>query len=198
MSLKKTIKTKSDLESFVKSVQLDKLTPSALKIFNEITALLELIKDNHGRSTEAREAAKQAETLRRKLVEANIPAAKKAPKKKEGSTGPAKKRAPKKPKYDNTSAVNRQGTCLCGCGAEVDRLFLQGHDARLKGKVKVVARGDLNLSTIPKYAIPYIERWSAVSNEDKKAIGASTTKKPWEETENGRPKSWEAYLEAIA
>lgn len=32
-------------------------------------------------------------------------------------------------------AANPSGKCLCGCGAEVPRRFLQGHDAQLHSKV---------------------------------------------------------------
>lgn len=32
-------------------------------------------------------------------------------------------------------AANPSGKCLCGCGKEVSRRFLQGHDAQLHGAV---------------------------------------------------------------
>lgn len=32
-------------------------------------------------------------------------------------------------------AANPSGKCLCGCGKEVSRRFLQGHDAQLHGTV---------------------------------------------------------------
>lgn len=35
-----------------------------------------------------------------------------------------------------TTSPQAPKTCLCGCGAEVARRFLPGHDARLKGALK--------------------------------------------------------------
>jgi len=44
------------------------------------------------------------------------------------------------------------GYCLCGCGAAANRgrLFVQGHDARLKGQLLRLGRGEVKLDSLPK------------------------------------------------
>jgi hypothetical protein len=194
----KEIRTKADLASFITNHKDLHFPPTAEIIFNEIVAYFNSIRDKHGRANETRDAVKNTNVLRKKLITALTKPENMAPRKKTDTPKETRKvQKAKKSKYDNTPAVNRRNTCLCGCGAEVTRLFLQGHDARLKGKVKAVTRGDLNKGTIGAYALEYIARWSALTNEEKRAVGASTSKTSWGERFGSPPKSWDVFLEAI-
>ena len=117
-----------------------------------------------------------------------------------------KERAAKQ--YGDESAVSGQNMCLCGCGLETEaielkdgsvrhKLFLQGHDAKLKGKVKLVSSGLLPKRVLSPYAIEWVERWYIITDEERNAAGIRSLPKAWEEmTEHGkRPKSWEEFNE---
>ena len=83
--MKKVIKSKADLLHFLKSVNANALpNVKAQAKYAEIAEVAESVKDKHGRSTEAREAAKIADKLRRQLLALATDPAKLAPKKKAG------------------------------------------------------------------------------------------------------------------
>lgn len=69
------------------------------------------------------------------------PAAPKAKRAAKKSTKKAVKRTAKKTNgvkrltKAEIKAANPSGKCLCGCGKEVSRRFLQGHDAQLHGAI---------------------------------------------------------------
>lgn len=61
----------------------------------------------------------------------------------------------KVPRTDTKAAKAREltgGYCLCGCGAGLmpKRLFAQGHDARVKGWLLSVERGQLAITDLPE------------------------------------------------
>lgn len=47
--------------------------------------------------------------------------------------------------------------CLCGCGGETLSLFSPGHDARVKGIILKVERGDLDRDAIPESVQPFVK-----------------------------------------
>jgi hypothetical protein len=108
--------------------------------------------------------------------------------------------------YGDEAAVSGKHLCLCGCGAETEaielkngdtrhKLFIQGHDAKLKGKVKFVAKGYLPKRVLSPYAQQWISRWYVITDEERAACDIKTLPKKWEEmTENNkRPSSWEEF-----
>lgn len=63
--------------------------------------------------------------------------------------------------------------CLCGCGKETLSLFAPGHDARVKGIILKVERGDLDRDAIPDMCQPFVSfkgKW--------KTDGFTLTKSP--------------------
>ena len=108
--------------------------------------------------------------------------------------------------YGDDAAVSGKCLCLCGCGSETEaielkngdirhKLFIQGHDAKLKGKVKFVAKGYLPKRVLSPYAIQWVGRWYVITDEERAACDIKSMPKTWEEmTDNGkRPGSWEEF-----
>jgi hypothetical protein len=58
----------------------------------------------------------------------------------------AKKKTKKTPAKKST----RTPLCWCGCGAEVNNYFRQGHDARFKGRAGSVARKEVTMTEATK------------------------------------------------
>jgi hypothetical protein len=73
---------------------------------------------------------KKTTTKKKKTEKVEVPKTKKAPAKKKKATPPA---GPELKKLIKKVGV---GKCLCGCGAEVTRMFKPGHDMRLKSALK--------------------------------------------------------------
>ena len=76
------------------------------------------------------------------------------------------KAKPAKAKKAKAKANDKGRPCLCGCGAKVygKRLFLQGHDAKLKSQllnqVKGRAKMPANHPCTPDMQAMYIDRWN--------------------------------------
>lgn len=98
------------------------------------------------------------------------PAAKKARK-------PAAKKATKKPtrravKTDGVKrltkaeikAANPTGKCLCGCGKQVPRRFLQGHDAQLHSRVLEAFKAEKTVR-VSKTTAEYLKTASWMTKE---------------------------------
>lgn len=60
--------------------------------------------------------------------------------------------------------------CLCGCGEQVSRRFRQGHDARLKGVLLRVARGEEEPGAIPEIARPRLEELGSLLGQYDESI----------------------------
>lgn len=60
--------------------------------------------------------------------------------------------------------------CLCGCGQEVSRRFAQGHEARLKGMLLRVARGEEEPDMIPDEALPHLEELESLLGQHAESI----------------------------
>lgn len=81
-------------------------------------------------------------------VSAKVPAARKTPAKK----------TPKTPAAKKPSTLGELPLCTCGCESTVaraDRLWLQGHDARGKGRILKVERGKLKMSDLAPILATY-------------------------------------------
>jgi hypothetical protein len=157
------IATKSQLVAFVE----DKNNRGHHN-FAAISALLDSVKDLHGRSGAAREAVKDAG----KLQTATGPKPTKKDKKTaKTSDGTPKKRAPK------ADMPDPERKCLCGCGmspAGRRTRFVQGHDARLKGMVqRTVAKGEKNVFSAETVA--FVTTWANI-NADIRASFALAVK----------------------
>lgn len=101
-----------------------------------------------------------------------VPKSKKSAAKK--SSKPA--REPKEPR------VKKEGVlCHCGCGemTKPGRLFLQGHDARFKGRAVKIADGRLEWSDVEKeiedYAVPFYKE--AIKEAKANGVAPKTVKK---------------------
>ncbi len=55
--------------------------------------------------------------------------------------------------------VKRKHDCLCGCGFQTWNIYAPGHDARVKGILLKIERGDLRTSDCPEAVIPFV-KWS--------------------------------------
>jgi hypothetical protein len=66
-----------------------------------------------------------------------------------GKDKAAGKKEPPKPR--------RTHDCLCGCGQETLSLFAPGHDARVKGILLKVERGELTRDAIPETVAPFVK-----------------------------------------
>jgi hypothetical protein len=53
--------------------------------------------------------------------------------------------------------LKRTHDCLCGCGQETLSLFAPGHDARVKGILLKVERGELTRDSIPESVAPFVK-----------------------------------------
>ena len=119
------------------------------KLYMEVEAL-------HGRSAQARKAVVEAERLRKLVRPYANEAAKKTTKKVKKDTGP---KAP----------------CLCGCGdipAGRKSVFLQWHDARLKGMAQRVAQGDKDVKLTPE-AKAFVINWDKLDADTRNLIIAN-------------------------
>jgi len=127
---------------------------------------------------------------------------------------PRKKTAKKTAKRNNvstkaprpnkpTSRTNASPQCLCGCrqetnyrelasGTKQHRLFLPGHDAKLKS---AVMRGDNNLSTL---SLRFIAGWHVLTKAQKGVVGADAGPSWRTLTSHGKaPKSWEEWYDLL-
>lgn len=229
--MKKTIKTKADLSRFVDKYSSMDMEGEPAKVFKKIAAIAAKVEGVHGRSQEARDAAAEADQLRKDFIVATTPKAKLAPKK--ASSAPKAKKAKKETLTEEEKAARAEerakarsvrakekatamhgdeagiqgaGLCLCGCGGEAPivprkdgdqhKLFIQGHDAKLKSKAKLVAEGLLPKRVLTAHAKAWLERWHLVSNETKSELGIRSLPKTWlEMTDNGKPpKTYEEFL----
>lgn len=62
---------------------------------------------------------------------------------------------PAKPAKEKKLAATRD--CLCGCGLETSGKFRPGHDARVKGMLLKVERGDEAVTSLPESLRPYVK-----------------------------------------
>lgn len=208
--LTKSIETKADLKSAIESLQGVLIPGTAKELYASLLSLYSEVRNLHGRSDAAREAAKKAEVVRGKLLIALKNPSQLAPKKSKSKSSNPKKKSYNKKKLEimNQPAVSGKFLCLCGCGLETNhvelkngeirhKLFVQGHDARLKGKIKALAAGKIQKSSLSHYAKEFISRWSVIADEDKEACGIESLDS-WETlTESGNPlRSWEEFDEA--
>lgn len=60
--------------------------------------------------------------------------------------------------------------CLCGCGEQVSRRFRQGHDARLKGVLLRVARGEEEPDAIPEEALDQLEELDSLLGQHEESV----------------------------
>ena len=62
----------------------------------------------------------------------------------------------------NKAFVITQGRCLCGCGGSVNRgrFFNQGHDARAKGMVTRVQKGEASAESLPAILRATLPLWT--------------------------------------
>lgn len=106
---------------------------------------------------------------------------------KEAKSKPAgEKKAPKEKKLKKTH------NCLCGCGAETLSLYAPGHDARVKGILLKVERGDLEKSAIPETVIPFVKFVGKWKTEGFKLTAAPVKVPGRDEIENTSLKALEA------
>lgn len=93
----------------------------------------------------------------------------------------AKKPAVKKSEAKATTPTKKEGVlCGCGCGEMTapGRKFLQGHDARFKGRVAKVADGRLNWDDIKGDINEYaVKAYKDAIAEAKKHVVPKATKK---------------------
>lgn len=62
---------------------------------------------------------------------------------------------PAKPKKDKAADATRD--CLCGCGGETAGKFRPGHDARVKGLLYKVERGEMKFDQLPETVKPWVK-----------------------------------------
>lgn len=201
----KTIRTKADLIDSISKLKGVKIPEEGKSHYAEMVRLLASINDKHGRSEASRDAAKKAEKARGKLVLSMKKTEQLAPKKKSGEketkkTGETTKspRFRSRVVYDNTPAVGGKYMCLCGCGVETTtmkrktdnrhKLFIQGHDAKLRGKAGKVASGDLNKSVLSHYAKEFLARWDQIDAKILEGCGIDQLS-PF----NHKPQTWEDF-----
>lgn len=106
----------------------------------------------------AKKAADQAKAAERKAKEQarkEAQAAKKAAKKAEND---AAKAARKEARAAIAASKKQVKPCKCGCGEETTAHFVMGHDARFKGQLLRVERGQLKVSELPK-AVQTAYKW---------------------------------------
>ena len=231
----RSLKTKADLNRFVAAVEKAGLsfTSEQLHVWQALTEVHASVAELHGRSTEARQATKECDDLRRQVLrlgderkteakaptkagktaapKAEKPRAKKAPLTEEEKAVKEAAKAEKKlarlrekaeALYGSESAVEERNCCLCGCGQEAPhvelkngekryKLFVQGHDAKLKGKAKLVSAGLLPRRVLTSHAEFYLSRWEHVSDETLEGLGLE--RQTWDTDEGERPKSWELF-----
>lgn len=60
------------------------------------------------------------------------------------------------PAEPKAKPMRKTHDCLCGCGQETLSLFSPGHDARVKGIILKVERGDLDRNAIPDLCQPFV------------------------------------------
>lgn len=62
------------------------------------------------------------------------------------------------PKTKKEKKVRKTHDCICGCGQETGGLYAPGHDARVKGILLKIERGDLEKTAVPAGVAPFV-RW---------------------------------------
>ena len=65
-------------------------------------------------------------------------------------------RAEAKKEQTEASAAKRTKTCLCGCGGTTGGNFLPGHDARVKGMLLKVERGEAKAEDLPAVLLDHV------------------------------------------
>lgn len=204
--MKRPIKTPADLLAFVKEQDGGDFTSSQLEIFCELVKTVKKL-DKPNVATRAvkdkkiQEAVAAGEAFRLVLVG----------KAKTKTTPKGKKKAPlrvAKAKVATSNAdkgVAGKTLCLCGCGQETGykemadgtrrhKLFLPGHDAKLKSKVKAVGGSTLPARVLSRDSLHWCAGWHVLTRAEKTAIGV-THRKPWSaSTESGNaPRSLEEW-----
>lgn len=102
-------------------------------------------------------------------------------------------------RYGDEEAVSKQGFCLCGCGGVPNvvemrdgslrtKLFIAGHDAKLRGKATAVAAGHLSRKVLGKYSRDFLARSTHFSDELRAALDIEPA-----EFEDGTPRCWEDF-----
>ena len=96
------------------------------------------------------------------------------------------KTAPKQKKLKKTH------DCLCGCGGETFGLFAPGHDARVKGILLKIERGDMGKEAVPETVAPFV-KWIGKWKTEGFKLTAAPVKVPGrDEIENTSLKALEA------
>lgn len=67
-------------------------------------------------------------------------------------------------KTDTTTKTSNINRCACGCKNPTARTFAPGHDAKLKGAVLKIVRGEAALRTVPKSALEFAIGWPALGS----------------------------------
>lgn len=194
--LKIQLRTKAVWERFMKKVDP---AVTALPSWDEMHALWTQAEEHHGRSKAARDLTAQADKVRKQLLQESKSPTQLAPKK--NSASPAKKtRGPRKSRKRveyTDPAVGDAKLCMCGCGAKPNsketrkgtqtKLFVQGHDARLKSKVLAVAAEKAPKTVLSKHARAFVAEWGSVDDAVKEAAGI-------EPCQLHRYRTWEEFL----
>ena len=107
--------------------------------------------------------------------------------------GLTKKAAAEKKKAEpKAKKLKKTHDCLCGCGTETLSLYAPGHDARVKGILLKVERGDLEKSAVPETVAPFV-KWAGKWKTEGFKLTAAPVKVPGrDEIENTSLKALEA------
>jgi len=108
---------------------------------------------------------------------------------KKGGVEKGKAAAPKEKKEKKPKSTH---DCLCGCGNETASLYAPGHDARVKGILLKVERGDLEKSAIPETVVPFVKFVGKWKTEGFKLTAAPVKVPGRDEIENTSLKALEA------
>ena len=131
-------------------------------------------------------AGKKGEEMQAAAAKAKAAAAKAKGALDKASAKVAKAKEPKVKKLKKTH------DCLCGCGTETLSLYAPGHDARVKGILLKVERGDLGKDAVPETVAPFV-KWAGKWKTEGFKLTAAPDKIPGrDEVENTSLKALEA------
>jgi hypothetical protein len=108
------------------------------------------------------------------------------------AAGALDKKAAKVVKEKAPKKLRKTHDCLCGCGTETLSLYAPGHDARVKGIILKVERGDLEKSAIPETVAPFVKFSGKWKTEGFKLTAAPVKVPGRDDVENTSLKAMEA------
>ena len=97
-----------------------------------------------------------------------------------------------KAKEPKVKKLKKTHDCLCGCGTETLNIYAPGHDARVKGILLKVERGDMERSAVPETVAPFVKWFGKWKTEGFKLVAAPVKVPGRDDVENTSLKALEA------